>query len=102
MVALKIFKKTKKDKCMIDIYNNDKVNGFTDENTGKYVFRIGQVTDVASSLVEWLEIMHESKTHGFEVVCGDIDTRTAVGAIMRDFMYGLFKFNESTFGMRSV
>ena len=86
---------------MIDIYNNDKVTGYTDKKTGKYVFHIDKATDVATSLVEWLEVMHESQVHGFDVVWDNVDTRTAVGAIMRDFMAGLYEFNESTFEKRS-
>lgn len=70
-----------------------------DVNKGDTVY-VKNVYDVATSLKEFLGFMRFSLEVGFDVVIEEkrsIDTRTAVGQVLREFLLGLDKFDDKMF-----
>ena len=70
---------------------------FCDELQGGDLVGIDDIHEVASNMDKYLEFMENAFTIGFDVVCGDLDSRTAVGKVMVNVCAGLSEYNRKMF-----
>ncbi len=70
---------------------------FCDELQKGDLVGIDDIHEVASNMDEYLTLMENAFTIGFDVVCGDLDSRTAIGKIMVDVCAGLAEYNRRVF-----
>lgn len=70
-------------------------------NQGDCVY-VKDIHDVASNLKDYVGFMRFLFETRLDVVIGDgtIDTRTAVGGVMKDILAGLDKFDDEVFNSR--
>ena len=70
---------------------------FCDELQEGDIVGIDDIREVASNMDEYLEFMENAFSIGFNVVCGDLDSRTAIGKVMLNVCAGLAEYNRRVF-----
>lgn len=73
---------------------------FCDELQENDLVGIDDIHEVASNMDEYLEFMENAFTIGFNVVCGDLDSRTAIGKVILNVCAGLAEYNRRVFCKR--
>lgn len=70
---------------------------FSDELQKGDIVTIDDIHEVVTNMNEYLSFMEDAFTIGFDVVCEDLDSRTAVGKVMVNVCAGLSEYNRNMF-----